>query len=92
MSIENAKAFYNRMIEEKSFRTSLEAAPNSEERHRLIQDAGYDFTEEEWQRAIIEIQSSNADEEINEEELEAIAGGRFNVIYGSPWKPWPWPF
>jgi predicted ribosomally synthesized peptide with nif11-like leader len=75
MSIENAKAFYQRMTEDSEFRTPFEEASAKDERQQLIKDAGYDFTAEEWQDAVAEIQAADSNEELQEEELEAIAGG-----------------
>jgi predicted ribosomally synthesized peptide with nif11-like leader len=88
MSIENAKAFYQRMTEDIDFRTPFEEASIKEERQQLIQDAGYDFTADEWQEAVAEIQASDFNEELQEEELEAIAGGVQAVaLYGVIWPP-----
>ena len=75
MSIESAKAFYQRMTEDTSFRTPFEAEITKEERQQLIKESGYDFTAEEWQQAMTEIQAASSNEELKEEELEAIAGG-----------------
>jgi predicted ribosomally synthesized peptide with nif11-like leader len=88
MSIENAKAFYQRMTEDSDFRTPFESASTKEERQQLIKDAGYDFTADEWQEAVAEIQAADSDEELQEEELEAIAGGIQAVaMYGVIWPP-----
>ena len=75
MTIESAKAFYQRMTEDDTFRTPFEEASTKEERQQLIKDAGYNFTADEWQEAMTEIQAADSDEELKEEELEAIAGG-----------------
>jgi predicted ribosomally synthesized peptide with nif11-like leader len=75
MSIENAKAFFQRMNEDVDFRTIFESALTFKEHQQLIQDTGYDFTADEWQEAVTEIQSDVCNEELKEEELEAIAGG-----------------
>ncbi|WP_019503882.1 Nif11-like leader peptide family natural product precursor [Pleurocapsa sp. PCC 7319] len=94
MSIESAKAFYQRMTDDASFRTPFEAELSKEERQQLIKDSGYDFTAEEWQQAMTEIQAARSNEELNEEELEAIAGGAVAAMYGVvfPWdNEFPWP-
>jgi predicted ribosomally synthesized peptide with nif11-like leader len=75
MTIESAKAFYQKMSEDDTFRTPFEEASTKEERQQLIKDAGYDFTADEWQEAVAEIQATDSNEELQEEELEAIAGG-----------------
>jgi predicted ribosomally synthesized peptide with nif11-like leader len=88
MTIENAKAFYQRMTEDSDFRTPFESASTKEERQQLIKDAGYDFTADEWQAAVTEIQAADSNEELQEEELEAIAGGVQAVaLYGVIWPP-----
>jgi predicted ribosomally synthesized peptide with nif11-like leader len=88
MTIENAKAFYQRMTEDSDFRTPFEEASTNEERQQLIKDAGYDFTTEEWQEAVAEIQAADSNQELQEEELEAIAGGVQAVaLYGVIWPP-----
>jgi predicted ribosomally synthesized peptide with nif11-like leader len=81
MSIENAKAFYQRITTDESFRIQLHSIAN-EERKTFIQSAGYDFTSEEWKMATAEImETEEFDGEINDTELEEVAGG---VIYGNP--------
>jgi predicted ribosomally synthesized peptide with nif11-like leader len=83
MSIKNAKAFYQRITEDSDFRTPFESASTKEERRQLIKDAGYDFTTDEWQAAIAEIQAVDSNQEIQEAELEAVSGGFQAVaIYG----------
>lgn len=93
MTIESAKAFYQRMTEDASFSKPFEADMTYEERQKLIRDSGYDFTAEEWNKAIAEIQVASSSEELNEKELEVIAGGgifnEFKIpimpMYGGPW-------
>jgi predicted ribosomally synthesized peptide with nif11-like leader len=88
MSIQSAKAFYQRMTEDDAFRTPFEEVSTKEERQQLIKDAGYEFTAEEWQDAVVEIQDTDSNEELQEEELEAIAGGVQAVaMYGVIWPP-----
>jgi predicted ribosomally synthesized peptide with nif11-like leader len=88
MSIENAKAFFQRMNEDLELRTIFESASTLEECQQLIQDIGYLFTADEWQAAMKEIQADASSEELKEEELEAIAGGKHKPStggsYGNP--------
>lgn len=86
MSIESAKEFYYRLNTDKTFRTQLtNTAP--EKRTAIIQVAGYDFTPEEWESATAEILAlREANPELSEVALEAIAGGVFPV-YGVPLPP-----
>ena len=82
MSIESAKAFYTKMTEDDAFRAPFEQQSTDEERRQMIADAGYEFTAEEWQAAMTEMSNSNCEGELNEEELEAVAGGFLTPAYG----------
>lgn len=96
MSIESAKAFYQRVTTEEAFRTQLQSAA-SEERTGIIQEAGYDFTPAEWEAATAKVLAAvEIDRELNDAELEAIAGGMpilpVGTIYGVALPPalnWP---
>ncbi|WP_414581497.1 Nif11-like leader peptide family natural product precursor [Scytonema sp. PCC 10023] len=85
MSIESANAFYQRVTTDQAFRTQLQNTA-SEERTAIIQAAGYDFTPEEWETATAPVlDSAEANTELNDAQLEAIAGGRiFFPVYGLP--------
>jgi predicted ribosomally synthesized peptide with nif11-like leader len=88
MSIESAKAFYFRMKTDTMFRSQFEQATSHEEKEQIIQAAGYDFSHEEWELATAEMAILHeSDEELNQVDLEAIAGG---VIYGSPHNSLKW--
>ena len=76
MSIESARAFYQRMTTDETFRASFEEALTEEESQQLMKSVGYDFTADEWKQAVMEIQTASSDKELQEEELEAIAGGK----------------
>lgn len=80
MSVESAKAFYSRMTKDEAFRTQLEQAASKEERQQILQAGGYEFTQEEWEAVTAEIQASNStNNELKDEELEAVAGGVFPI-------------
>ncbi|MBC1223654.1 Nif11-like leader peptide family natural product precursor [Nostoc sp. UCD121] len=83
MSIESAKAFYQRVTTDENFRTQVESSP-IEERGTFLQAAGYSFTQREWEAASAEIlETTSIDGELNEAQLEAIAGGRTPMaLYG----------
>ncbi|WP_392533430.1 Nif11-like leader peptide family RiPP precursor [Nostoc sp. C117] len=85
MSTESAKAFYQRVTTDTAFRSQIESSP-IEERGTLLQAAGYYFTQIEWEAASAEIlETTSIDGELNEAQLEAIAGGRiFMPLYGLP--------
>ncbi|MHC5610576.1 MAG: Nif11-like leader peptide family RiPP precursor [Nostoc sp.] len=74
MSIESAKTFYQRVTTDEAFRTQVESY-SIEERGFFLHAAGYDFIEEEWETTTAEMLEANSTEELNEAELEAIAGG-----------------
>jgi predicted ribosomally synthesized peptide with nif11-like leader len=94
MSIENARAFYQKMTTDEAFRTQLQNTP-SEERTSFIKTAGYDFTPTEWETATASVlDAAQSNRELDETELEAIAGGRLPWIvpmYGLP-PQLRWPY
>jgi predicted ribosomally synthesized peptide with nif11-like leader len=83
MSIESAKDFYQRVTTDEDFRTQVESYP-IEERGTFLQAAGYAFTEEEWETTTGEMLEANSTEELDEAELEAIAGGIKKSWYPGP--------
>lgn len=87
MSIESAKAFYDRMVTDKAFRTQHQDAASDDERREIVLAAGYRFTPEEWKIATTQIQASNSDEgELSDAQLETVSGGMPMVfpMYGGP--------
>ncbi|WP_019503881.1 Nif11-like leader peptide family RiPP precursor [Pleurocapsa sp. PCC 7319] len=77
MSIENAKSFYERVSTDKQFRTQLENTASAEERQKIIQAAGFEFTNQEWEIAKEQIlaTSESNNGELSEAELTAVSGG-----------------
>jgi predicted ribosomally synthesized peptide with nif11-like leader len=67
MSIESAKAFLERVKNDEDFRKELEEQASAAERIKFVKAQGFDFTKEE-------IDSHK--EELSDEELEEVAGGR----------------
>lgn len=83
MSIESAKLFYTRVSSDEEFRDRLEQA-TTEERDRILHEAGYGFTTEEWEIAKEQILSSDSDEiELSDAELAEVSGG-IGYVYGVP--------
>jgi predicted ribosomally synthesized peptide with nif11-like leader len=78
MSVENAKAFYQRMVGDEAFRTQYQNAKNEDDRRNILLAADYDFTPEEWE---------TAQEEISDAELESVSGGVINCF--NDHKPFP---
>lgn len=89
MSIKSAKAFYSRLTTDETFRTQLEQTVRDEERRQILQAAGYEFTREEWETTMAQLQASNsADGELNNAELQAVSGG---IGIGGSCLPIPFP-
>ncbi|MUG97848.1 Nif11-like leader peptide family natural product precursor [Scytonema sp. UIC 10036] len=87
MSIESAKAFYQRMIADEAFRTQYQNASSEDSRRDFTLSAGYSFTSEEWETALQQI-SEQDDGELSEAELTSVSGG-LRFIY--PWPPEKFP-
>jgi predicted ribosomally synthesized peptide with nif11-like leader len=49
MSIESAKACAEKLATDEVFRAQIQNTANAEERSALIQAAGYNFTQQEWE-------------------------------------------
>ena len=81
MTIESAKAFYQRITTDEAFNTKYENASSDEERQEIITSAGYDFTSEEWEATLADLNSS--EEELSDAELAEVSGGR-GIIPGFP--------
>jgi len=75
MAIESAKAFIERMRTDASFRESIRKAKDKKERWMLINEAGFNFTKEEFEQAKAELAG-----QLSEEELELVSGGTIPVI------------
>ena len=95
MSIESAKAFYQRITTDETFNTEYKNASSDEERKGIIASAGYDFTPEEWEATIGEVSHSSEDE-LSDRELTEVSGGiisrrrpRFKPPEPSPTIPEP---
>lgn len=88
MSLENVKAFYSRLAKDETFRTTMQGVKSKEECSQIVKEAGYDFTQEQFEEYTAQLleQSSDNDSEIrdlNEKELEAVFGGASSII-GKP--------
>lgn len=74
MSVESAKAFYERIATDEAFRTQHRNAATDDERREIVLAAGYNFTLEEWQSALAQI-SESSNGELSEAELTTVSGG-----------------
>jgi predicted ribosomally synthesized peptide with nif11-like leader len=76
MSIESAKALYNRLLNDEEFRTQIDGIEGEEERRQFLYTAGYEYTPEELEAAKTELlESISSNEELSDRELEEVAGG-----------------
>lgn len=97
MSIESARAFYDRVATDEAFKKQLQNAASDDERRANIRAAGYDFTPEDWEVVIDQLRQLH-DRELSEAELEAVAGGVLPnlpmvAVYGPVFPPeLSWPF
>ena len=86
MSVESARAFYERMITDEAFRTQQQSAASDDERREIIQAAGYNFTPEEWEAAVAQI-SESSEGELSDAELTAVSGGVSLPGWPPKWPP-----
>jgi predicted ribosomally synthesized peptide with nif11-like leader len=100
MSIQDVKAFYEKLSQDEIFRDKIQNVNSKEDCSRIIKAAGYDFTQQEFEDYTAQLleknTSSNKDlVEIGERELAAVHGGFLNwrlpiLIYGGPPQELPW--
>jgi len=77
MSVEQAKAFIEKLDSDKTFLSQVAGAGSDEARLELAKAAGFEFTAEELAGAIGE----SGGEELSDDELEAVAGGAVFAKY-----------
>ena len=82
MFLENVIGFYKRLVKDKDFRSQLESASNSSECRKMMREAGYEFTQEEFETATVQILEKKGlrdlDDgltDLSEEDLELAFGG-----------------
>ena len=79
MSKKDVKAFYERLGKDETFKAHIEGAESKQKYSQIIREAGYDFTQEEFEEFTAQLLNSNAAEdssdELNEKTLEAVLGG-----------------
>ena len=85
MSLQNVKDFYERLASDEVLRTQLQAVESKEECSQIVKNAGYDFTQEEFEEYTAQLleSSSNNDEikDLDEKELEAVFGGASTIFF-----------
>ncbi|MFN8950814.1 MAG: Nif11-like leader peptide family natural product precursor [Aphanizomenon sp.] len=101
MSLENVKSFYEYLADNEAFRDQIKAAENKEECSRIVKEAVFDFTLEEYEEYTYQLlESTNSEDEIQdlgEKELAAVFGGItgnnsrirpiIRPLYGVVWPP-----
>ena len=78
MTIENVQTFYKRLAVDEAFRTQIQTAGSKQKCSQIVREAGYDFTQKEFEEFTSQLLDSNAElntGELNEIELEAAVGG-----------------
>ncbi|MEH2179229.1 Nif11-like leader peptide family RiPP precursor [Nostoc sp.] len=86
MSVESARAFYERIATDKVFQKQLQNAVSDEQRLEIVLTAGYSFTQKEWSATLAQI--SKSDDSISDAELDAIAGGVSTIPYQPTNRVW----
>lgn len=85
MSRENVKAFYERLANDQAFRTQMQSSKSKDESNKILNDNGYEFTQEEFEEVTANLLESTKDNatlrDLNEKELEAVFGGAINLIH-----------
>ncbi|VEP18563.1 Nitrogen fixation protein (fragment) [Hyella patelloides LEGE 07179] len=79
MSQEQVKSFYERLAQDEVFKAQIEGAESPQECSQIMREAGYDFTQEEFEAFTAQLLDSddakNSFDELSEKTLEAVLGG-----------------
>ena len=86
MSVESARAFYERIATDEVLQKQLQNAASDEQRLEIVLAAGYSFTLPEWEAALAKISKSG--DSISDAQLDTIAGGLKVVPYQPPSRVW----
>ena len=91
MFLESVIRFYKRLVKDQDFRSQLETAASPEECRKMMQEAGYEFTQEEFETATVQILEKkglrdldDSFSELSEQELELAVGGVWSLQWKSP--------
>ncbi|MEN9566807.1 MAG: hypothetical protein RLZZ69_2003, partial [Cyanobacteriota bacterium] len=66
MSLENVKAFYQRLADDETFRHQIQNVNSKEECSQIVRAAGYEFTQQEYENYTIQLLETDG----NAEELK----------------------
>ena len=75
MSKKHVQAFYERLAKDETFKAQIQGSQSKSECSQIVREAGYDFTQEEFEEFTAQLLDSSA--ELDETELEAAVGGIF---------------
>ncbi|MFN6571461.1 Nif11-like leader peptide family natural product precursor [Dendronalium sp. ChiSLP03b] len=88
MSFGNIRAFYKKLANDEAFRAQMQQVQSKDECTRLVKEAGYDFTQEEFEEYTAQLLESNTGDgeirDLNDQELEAVFGGVSSLIGRKP--------
>jgi predicted ribosomally synthesized peptide with nif11-like leader len=99
MSLEQVKAFYQQLANDEAFRAQMQNVQSKDECSQVVQNAGYNFTQDEFAEYTTQLLEStdNAGElqDLTEKELETIFGGMLGrpvvqQLYGVVIPPMDW--
>jgi predicted ribosomally synthesized peptide with nif11-like leader len=76
MTQQSALAFFTQVEQNPTLKQQVKAAANKEELFNLAQEAGYSFSADDLKA----ISQESESEELNEQELETVAGGGLKQI------------
>ncbi|MDZ8054654.1 MAG: Nif11-like leader peptide family natural product precursor [Aulosira sp. ZfuVER01] len=95
MSLENVRSFYERLASDEAFRTQIQSVESKEAGREILQNAGFDFTKEEFEEYTAQLlESENELQDVDPAELASVVGGLvglypiFFLIYGAPSGLW----
>ncbi|MBD2198634.1 MULTISPECIES: Nif11-like leader peptide family natural product precursor [Calothrix] len=95
MSLENVRAFYERLASDDAFRVLLQSFDTQDAGREILQNAGFNFTKEEFEEYTAQLlDSENELQDIDAAELASVVGGlvgfypRLYLIYGAPSPLW----
>jgi predicted ribosomally synthesized peptide with nif11-like leader len=77
MSEQNALAFFTHVEQNPTLKQQVKTAGSKEELFNIAQEAGYSFSADDLKA----ISQESESEELNEQELEAVAGGGVKQIW-----------
>jgi predicted ribosomally synthesized peptide with nif11-like leader len=78
MSVESAKAFFDKMKNDEDFQRKVTACKDHDERKKFVHGEGFDFT-------LDELKSITG--ELSDDALEAVVGGKWCDYHCNKWGP-----